>query len=227
MADDALRMTIAARLTEYRKKSGLTQAELAEKINYSDKSISKWERGDGVPDIFVLIALAELYGVTVNELVYDEVPQDKCFGGENTAEDKPNAVPLTIKSKLLIGVLSIGLAWLAAGVIFFALNIAVPSITKAWLVFIAAIPVSAIIAVVFTAMWSKLRYQFIAVSVLIWSLALMIHLSFIPFSNGVIWIYLVALMLQILAILWFLLRKQNKRARNSLEETVAETDSVE
>ena len=63
---------IVKNLTYYRKSAGLTQAELAEKINYSDKSISKWESGNGVPDIYILIQLAKLYGVTVNDLVYGD-----------------------------------------------------------------------------------------------------------------------------------------------------------
>ena len=63
---------IAKNLVHYRKAAKLTQAELAEKINYSDKSVSKWESGNGVPDVYILIRLAQLYGVTVNDLVCDE-----------------------------------------------------------------------------------------------------------------------------------------------------------
>ena len=62
---------IAKNLTYYRKAAGYTQAELAEKINYSDKSVSKWESGNGVPDIYTLIQLAELYGVSVDVLIGD------------------------------------------------------------------------------------------------------------------------------------------------------------
>ena len=53
---------IAENLVYYRKKAQMTQLQLAEKLNYSDKSISKWERGEGVPDIFILAQLAKLYG---------------------------------------------------------------------------------------------------------------------------------------------------------------------
>ena len=55
---------IAENLVYYRKKAQMTQLQLAEKLNYSDKSISKWERGEGVPDIFILAQLAKLYGLT-------------------------------------------------------------------------------------------------------------------------------------------------------------------
>ncbi|MEG2453873.1 MAG: helix-turn-helix transcriptional regulator, partial [Clostridia bacterium] len=64
-----LRQIIASNLIRLRKVSGLTQAELAQKINYTDKSVSKWERGEGAPDIFVLNQLAEIYKVTVNDII--------------------------------------------------------------------------------------------------------------------------------------------------------------
>ena len=66
---------IARNLALYRKRAGMTQAELAERINYSDKSVSKWESGNGVPDIYILVQLAEIFGVTVNDLVAEEPPK--------------------------------------------------------------------------------------------------------------------------------------------------------
>ena len=65
MTEERLKKNIAKNLSSLRKSAGLTQAELGEKLTYSDKSISKWERGDGLPDLLVLDKLAELYGVTV------------------------------------------------------------------------------------------------------------------------------------------------------------------
>ena len=64
-----LKSIIADNLTYYRKKAGITQQELAEKLNYSDKSVSKWERGEGVPDIYILKQIADLFEVTVNDLI--------------------------------------------------------------------------------------------------------------------------------------------------------------
>ena len=70
--DEKVKKTIAENIVRYRRECNLTQAELAEKIHYSDKSVSKWERADGVPDIFVLVMLAELFGVTVNDLLTEK-----------------------------------------------------------------------------------------------------------------------------------------------------------
>lgn len=69
MADKSLDQTIAENLVLYRKLHGLTQNELAEAIGYSDKSVSKWERGEGTPDVYTLYLLSEIYGVTVSELI--------------------------------------------------------------------------------------------------------------------------------------------------------------
>ena len=69
MTDVEFRKTVAKNLAAYRKMSGLTQLELAEKLNYSDKSVSKWERGDGLPDVYVLKTLADFYGVTTDYIL--------------------------------------------------------------------------------------------------------------------------------------------------------------
>ena len=74
MNEETLRKIIAKNLSFYRKNAGLTQAELAEKINYSDKSVSKWERGEGLPDVYVLTLIAGLLGVTVNDLISEAEP---------------------------------------------------------------------------------------------------------------------------------------------------------
>ena len=67
--EDAVNKRIGKNIAAFRKGANLTQAELAQKINYSDKSVSKWESGNGAPDVYVLMSLAELFGVTVNDLV--------------------------------------------------------------------------------------------------------------------------------------------------------------
>lgn len=182
-------------MTEYRKLSGLTQAELAAKLNYSDKSISKWERGDGTPDIFVLKDLADIYGVTVNDLISEEKPKPVVKPGPSK------------KSKLLITLLSSGLVWLIASLIFFAIKLANPAAEMVWLAFIIAIPIFFIVLIVFTCLWWDNISRCISVSGLIWSLALTIDICVVIESS--VYIYIIAAVLQILAVLWFLLVWQN------------------
>ena len=53
-SEELLQQRISENIAYYRKQNGDTQADLAEKLNYSDKSVSKWERAEGTPDIFIL-----------------------------------------------------------------------------------------------------------------------------------------------------------------------------
>lgn len=66
-------MTLGQRIYQYRRGSGLSQEELAESLNVSRQSVSKWETDSSVPDLDKLVALSELFGITLDELVKGEV----------------------------------------------------------------------------------------------------------------------------------------------------------
>ena len=67
-----LKEIIAANLTRLRQEVGLTQLQLADMLNYSDKAVSKWERGESIPDLRVLIQLAEIYHITLDDIVREQ-----------------------------------------------------------------------------------------------------------------------------------------------------------
>jgi transcriptional regulator with XRE-family HTH domain len=199
--ESLLRQRIAANVAHYRKLSNMTQSELAERISYSDKSISKWERAEGVPDIYVLTLLANLFSVSVNDLI---------------SENAPLPLPVTVninKNRVLILLMLIGLVWLVATVSYTALQIFVPTFIWAGYSFIFAIPVSCIIAVVLTSLWWSLKFRFIAVSALVWAIAVTVYLL-IPLSN-VDLIFAIAGVLQVLVILWFIFIKQLKKMKET------------
>ena len=77
--EEKLRRNIANNLIHYRKESNLTQLELAEKLQYSDKAISKWERGESVPDIFILHTLADLYSCSVDDFLSERIKVKRSF----------------------------------------------------------------------------------------------------------------------------------------------------
>ena len=77
---EQLKQTVANNIAQLRKSKGLTQLELAERLNYSDKAVSKWERGEGLPDVLVLSKMAEIFDVTLAELV-DGKTKKPCVGG--------------------------------------------------------------------------------------------------------------------------------------------------
>ncbi len=188
--EEKLREYFARNLAHYRKTLGLTQTQLAEMLNYSDKSISKWERGDGLPDLAVTVQLAEIFGLTPNDLL----------------AEKPRKRLLTTRNKSIITLLSIGLTWLVATVLFFLFELIFPNIKLWWLLYIYAIPISAIISIVFSCVWWKKIHIFSSTSILIWSTALCVMLT-VPVPK-IYLIFIVAAVLQILTILWFLIKKQ-------------------
>lgn len=193
-SEEKLREYFAKNLTLYRKTLGLTQIELAEKLNYSDKSISKWERGDGLPDLAVTAQLAEIFGLTVNDLI----------------AEKPRRRLMTTRNKIIITMLSMGIAWLVATVLFFLCEIFFPYIKLWWLFYIYAIPISAIVGIVFSCIWWKKIHIFASISTLIWSVALCVMLtgSVAATVPKISLIFIVAAVVQVLTILWFLIKRQ-------------------
>lgn len=209
---------IAKNLTYYRKEAGLTQAELAEKINYSDKSVSKWEQGNGVPDIYILLQLAKLYKVSLNDLVGEETPL-------NPAKEKKTA-----GLKLMIILLSSGIVWLVATCLFVGLHLLNPT-NAWWLIFLYAVAINAVVLIVYAGVWKYRLLNFVGVSALIWTGLTCLHLtiSFLPSNIGAdlgpLWcIYLIGIPLQVLEVLWVFFRSLFRKAKKTVktDETAEE-----
>ncbi|MBQ7369485.1 MAG: helix-turn-helix transcriptional regulator [Clostridia bacterium] len=183
---------IAKNLTYYRKASGMTQAEVAEKISYSDKSVSKWESGNGVPDIYVLIQLASLFNVTVNDLV----------GNSEQSPLKENKKKRNVLH-LLTMLLSCGIVWLVATIVFVTSNLVAKG-SPGWLAFVYAVPVTAILLIVFSAIWKFKLLNFLSISGLVWTLLLAIYLTVKTLGGPEeYWLlFLLGIPLQGLTILW-------------------------
>lgn len=202
---------IAKNLTYYRKAAGLTQAELAEKISYSDKSVSKWEQGNGVPDIYILLQLAELYGVSVNDIVGNGVP----------TPPKRRVAGL----RFLIMLLSSGIVWLVATCVFVLIKLIAPAL-DAWLAFIYAIPVNAILLIVFTGVWRYRFLRFISISALIWTAILSFYLTLRILAQSFGWdhdgywlLFLLGIPLQCLEIFWESFRAKFKKYYSKIKKT--------
>lgn len=210
MDELTLRKTIADNLIYYRRRQGLTQAALAQTLNYSDKSVSKWERAEGMPDVTVLMMLAQLYGITINDLVTErsetpEIESETDGAADQTAEEVA-AKPRPLRTRILVPVLSIGLAWLVAVIVFFMIMVIHPAFENYGLIFLYAVPVSFIVATVFACLWWNYMLRFVMVSGIIWSVALCLFFTFqVPYIQL---IFIVAGVLQVLAVLWFILMKK-------------------
>lgn len=204
MEENRIRTVLAEKLTAYRKRAGMTQAELAEKLNYSDKSISKWERGDGMPDLLVLCRLADFYDVPLDAFLR-EGPLAR-----SQAEQKSRHIIITL--------ISIGLVFFVAAIGFFVCYLL--KVPVRWLAFVYAVPVSMILLVVFSHKWSNLLWQALSVSGLVWTLCAAVYISFVAIGGiqKVAMLFMVAAVFQVLIILWYVLmlvRKRNKARKEA------------
>lgn len=163
---DDIRHAVAANVTALRKQNGLTQAELAEKLNYSDKAVSKWERGESIPDVAVLQQIADLFHVSVDYLLQaDHTPKQE------------KALPLYKRKTVVITGLAILLVWFLATVGFVVLDStpAKPPVTL--LPFLYAVPVSMIVWLVFNTLWFNKRRNYLIISLLMWTVLLSVFLT--------------------------------------------------
>ena len=195
MTELELKETITNNLIHYRKLNNLTQATLAEKINYSDKAISKWERGESIPDIYTLTMLAELYGITINDLT------------TNKKQLKPK-MKNHKQNHLIITILSVILVWLAASVTYLLPSV-FKNIPNLWISFIIALPVSFIVLLVFSTLWGTKKTTFLSITGLILTIILAIALIFsICLSLHKAWLlFILFVPLELLNTFWFILRK--------------------
>lgn len=198
----SLEQIIADNLVYYRKAAGYTQLEIAEKFNYSDKSVSKWERAEGLPDVIVLKSIADLYGIRVDDFYREEkrrLPMSK-----------------TSKHWFIVG-LTETLLWLVFGIAFVVLTLALPKAFHWWLIFVYAACGSTILAVVWAGIYHKKFYQLLATSGIIWTSIASVFLTLLlTVSISNLWLlFLIGIPLQGLAILWYFLKVTLKKNKNN------------
>ncbi len=182
-----LNFIIAKNLVYLRKKNKLTQVELAEKLNYTDKAISKWEKGESLPSIEVLHKISKLYDVSLDYIVGEEKAEPRVI---ETADLKKRYLHITLLSVLAV--------WFVALVLFVAFDIFAH--ISVWMVFAWAVPLSLIVGIIFDCIWNKTKGLFYLISALIWSVLLCSAVQLMSFN---IWkILLIGIPLQIATFLW-------------------------
>lgn len=215
MDDEKLKKQIGANIAAYRKHSGLTQAGLAEKLNYSDKAVSKWERGESAPDVQTLVQLAELYDITVNDLLVDPDALPEETGAVQRAMEK--AVEKTLKRKAdkrIILMLSSLLVWFVALFIFVVLSSL--DIPKSWIAFFYAIPADAIVLLSLRSAWKDFRWNQALISLIVWGCLLSFYVSVLIFADLNLWrVFLLGIPGQAAIFLWFrMFRSAGKEQQN-------------
>ena len=199
---DTLAVTIGKNIMRLRRIANMTQMELAEKLNYSDKSVSKWEQGNGVPDVRILVQIADLFQVTVDDLVREHKEKE--------------IVPKSTRNlrRLIIIFCSVGLCWLVAVAAFVFIGIADPTLKHVWLSFLYAVPASAIVVLVFSCIWQYKVVRVISVSVLVWTLIAAIYCTAYVFGYNIWLLFLLGVPLQVLALFFFVWWKRARWFRH-------------
>lgn len=204
MNDEKLKLQLGANIVMYRKRSGLTQAKLAESLNYSDKAVSKWERGESMPDVLTLVQLAELFEITVDDLLRDpnEIPENTGGPIEHAMEA---AVEKTLKrkanKKIILWLCSI-LVWFVALLVFVVVSSF--DIPRSWIAFLYAIPADAIVQLSLRSAWKDFRLNKTLISILMWGGLLSLYASLKLFVHVDIWkLFLLGIPGQLAVLLWF------------------------
>lgn len=200
-----LKESIAKNLVDLRTQAKLTQLQLAEMLNYSDKAVSKWERGEAIPDIRVLIRLSEIYGVTLDDLVK---------GAQLNTEVKPRRK--ISSNRAFISALSVILVWFVATCLFVVFFFIPVTAGYAYLVFVVAPLPTGIVLCVFSVKWGNRITNAISSSIILWACVLIFHiyvLTFAPEFTQIFLLYILGAVFEVLIILWFVYRWYSSRKK--------------
>ncbi len=185
---DELRTVIASNIIRLRTSAGMTQAELGEKLNYSDKSVSKWERAEAAPDIYVMKQLSDLFGVTI----------DSMTGGRDALAPQ-NAQPFLPYRRSVITTLTVAAIWSVALLLFILFWILGD---LHWIIFVYAVPISLIAVLVLNSVWYEGRHNMYIVLFLALSLIMTVYLTFLRYN----WWQILLLSIPSAVIVWLSFR---------------------
>lgn len=198
---ESVKEIVAKNITELRLLTNMTQLELAEKLNYSDKTISKWERAESTPDISVLVEIADLFGVSLDYLVKSENIDQK-IADDTKKQTKYNHRAITYISESVV--------WILAILAFVITTLVIGKTTFQWLYYVYAFPIVLIIRLIFNSIWFNPRHNYIIISALMWSVLAAIHMTFIYFRINVALIYLLGIAGEITIVLWSFIKKPKR-----------------
>ena len=199
---DEIKASFASNLIRLRTDAGMTQAELGEKLHYSDKTVSKWERAESVPDAYVLTEIGRLFGVSVDDLLHSHEkwsPPPK-LGSETETY-----------SRMFIILCIIAAIWTLCLIEFVVVWIVLDTIQ--WIVFVAAVPLSLAVLLVLNSIWYHGKRNMYIVMLLVLSLVLLIYLMLLRYN---IWqVFLILLPAELVVFLAFQIRRKTLKNKDS------------
>ena len=210
MNNDELKSRVGANIARLRRERGMTQAELAERINYSDKAVSKWERAESLPDVLTLLSLAEQLDTDLNTLVgMSANPETEPVSEpESPIPEKP-AKKRRTADRGVIQQLSSILVWVVALFLYMVLDAF--GVKNLWLLFVLAVPANAIVLLSLRSAWKLYGMNRILISVIMWGFLVIIYLLLLVVGEVNVWRILpMGLLGQAAIILWFKMFRSEK-----------------
>ena len=194
-----LKLISASNIIKLRTEAGLTQAELGEKLNYSDKTISKWERGEAIPDAYVLTQMAEIFGVTVDYLLSSH---DAWESPEQQAARQEEA-GYSVNMIIAISVLGVWTMALTIFVLLWLFDIIL------WETFIVALPVSILTYMVLICVFRRHRQLQFVIAAFVLSLFILLYFT-LPMQKP--WqLFLIAIPAEIIVFLSCNIRRRPRK----------------
>ena len=209
---EELKLVVAGNLINLRTGAGLTQAELGAKLNYSDKSISKWERGEAIPDAFVLTQIAELFGVSVDYILSSHDAWEPTVTPEDPRQD------VVYSTSVITAIAVIGV-WTLALTAFVTLWLAVDQVR--WQIFVAAFPVSVLTWMVLMCVFKRTKHLKYMVALFVLSIFVCVYLLLL---NRNPWqIFMIAVLAEVIVFLSFHVQKRPKKSPRTEEQKAEKT----
>ncbi len=188
---------IAANLVALRKSRRYTQQELAERLNYSDKAVSRWEHAETLPDIETLCKICEIYGVKFEYLLQKEQPK----------KNNPYIIKDDTPKKVLVMLIAVCSVWVAAIVAYISMNVILER--NEWPLFIWALPLSSMVCQACNKyFFGNNMSKYIYSSFTLWTLILSVYLQLLTYN---IWLlFIVGIPIQIIIALLMVLKLSKK-----------------
>ena len=194
-----LKEIISNNLITLRKNHNLTQNDLAEKLSYSDNMVSRWERGEITPSIETLQKISEFYEVPLSSLLEEKKVEEVIT--QNNQDEKINNMK---KFSLILSILTT--VWFAITIAFVYVNAV--SHKSVWLLFVAGVPISCIVLLLFNGTWNKYIYRFVVSTVLLWSTLAFIYLYFLKYNLFLV--FIIGVPVQLSLVIWAFIKPKKK-----------------
>lgn len=213
--ENNIRDIIAQNLIRLRKKNNLTQNDLAEKINYSDNAVSRWEHGEVTPSIETLEQISKVFNVPLRSLIEDDAVK--------TAEINDKTKMINRLAWILI---SVTLVWLTATIVFVCSQLIYHY--TFWQIFVWSIPIVSLIMLPFHRYWGRHVYKFVLLSIFVWTLLAAIFVQFYIYTIWLWLIFTIGVPIQIALAIWAFIKpkpKAPKKQKKIKNKKTTNTDS--